>query len=98
MVNLKSLLDSHNGRIYVYLVNRDSIERFLRYAEAAGFTFKNGEKPDECVPNIILEVNNDFTLNYVGFVGYINPVFADKISSESLFKINCTDFVRQNHS
>ena len=67
MRNLLSL----NGRIFVYLRNRNISELFLKNAEAEGFTFSDGVKPTERHDSDIFALHHDRTINYVGSVGHM---------------------------
>ena len=59
------------GRVHVYLPNREIGTRFIRQAEEEGFTFGDGVKPTapERGYSLIMGVNHNLTLNYVGIVG-----------------------------
>ena len=59
------------GRVHVYLPYRAIGTRFIQLAEKEGFTFGDGVKPShpERGYSLIMGVNHDLTLNYVGIVG-----------------------------
>lgn len=92
---IKSLLSTHSGRIYVYLANEETGKRFLQDAENEGFTFADGAKPTARKPDRIFVVNDDMTINYVGFVGHMAYQAADKIGNQPLIKIDYRDIIRQ---
>ena len=60
-----------NGRVHVYLPNQAIGIRFIQQAEKEGFTFGDGVKPSapDRGYSMIMGVNHDMTLNYVGIVG-----------------------------
>lgn len=90
---LKSLLSSHTGRIYVYLANEDICKRFLQDVEKEGFTFTDGIKPTQKHTSDIFALNQDATINYVGFVGRVAFQAANKIGNQPLIKIDYRDVI-----
>lgn len=92
---LKSLLSSHTGRIYVYLANKDVCQRFLQDAEKEGFTFTDGTNPTQKHTSDIIALNQDATINYLGFVGRVAFQAANRIGNQSLVKIDYREFLKQ---
>lgn len=64
-------LASMGERVYVYLKNKDVALRFLRNAEAEGFTFSDGVRPTERHWSDLYAIHPNGTLNYVGVIGHI---------------------------
>ena len=64
-------LASMGERVCVYLKDEKTTRRFLRNAEAEGYTFGNGVKPTERHWSDIYAIHPDATLNYVGSIGHI---------------------------
>ena len=64
-------LASMGKRVYVYLKNKDVALRFLRNAEAEGFTFGDGVRATERHWSDLYAIHPDGTLNYVGTIGRI---------------------------
>ena len=62
-------LSELGGRVYVHLATAELGDRFMRHAEAEGFTFADGAKPTEREPAEVMAINHDGTINYVGAVG-----------------------------
>lgn len=58
-------------RVYVYLKDEKTAQRFLRDAEAEGFTFGDGVHPIERHWSDLYAIHSDGTLNYVGAIGHI---------------------------
>ena len=58
-------------RVYVYLKDEKTAQRFLRDAEAEGFTFCDGAKPTDKHWSDLYAIHPDGTLNYVGSIGHI---------------------------
>ena len=58
-------------RVYVHLKDEETAQRFLRDAEAEGFTFGDGVRPTERYWSDLYAIHPDGTLNYVGTVGRI---------------------------
>lgn len=94
-MSIKSLLSAHTGRIYIYLANADIGRHFLQDAENEGFTFRDGVKPTQREADSIFAINDDMTINYVGFVGHIAYQAADKIGNKPLIKIDYRDIMRR---
>ena len=59
-----------SGRVYVYLGDEETAEKFFVQAEEKGFLFGDGAKPSERQKDCIIAVNKNRTLNYVGFAGH----------------------------
>ena len=95
MVNIKSLLSAHTGRIYIYLATADIGNRFLQDAENEGFLFRDGVKPTQREADSIFAINDDMTINYVGFVGHVAYQAANKIGNKPLIKIDYRDIMQQ---
>ena len=95
MSNIKSLLSAHTGRIYIYLATTDIGKRFLQEVENEGFMFRDGVKPTQREADSILAINNDLTINYVGFVGHVAYQAADRIGNKPLIKIDYRDTLNQ---
>ena len=64
-------LASMGERVYVYLKDEETEQRFLRDAETEGFTFGDGVKPTERRWSDLYAIHPDGTLNYVGAIGHI---------------------------
>lgn len=94
-MSIKSLLSAHIGRIYIYLATENICKRFLQDAEDEGFTFRDGVKPTQREADSIFAINNDMTINYVGFVGHMAYQAANKIGNKPLVKIDYRDVLKQ---
>ncbi len=95
MVSIKSLLSAYTGRIYIYLATADIGKRFLQDAENEGFMFRDGVKPTQREADSIFAINDDMTINYVGFVGHVAYQAADKIGNKPLIKIDYRDILNR---
>ncbi len=96
MSKIKSLLKEYSGsRIYVYLADQETGKKFLQDAEAEGFTFGDGVKPTRRSTSDILALNDDMTINYVGFVGHMAYRYADKIGERPLVKIEYRELLKE---
>lgn len=96
MSRIKDLLAENEGRIYVYLKDKNVANQFMIDAENEGFTFSDGKKPTERKPSDIMAVNRDNTINFVGTVGHIAYQSADKIGDEPLIKIDYSEVLQQS--
>lgn len=92
---LKSLLSSHAGKIYIYLATKDIGRQFLQDAENEGFMFCDGVKPTQREPDSIFAINDDMTINYVGFVGRVAFQATNRIGNQPLVKIDYRDITNQ---
>ena len=93
---IKNLLAENEGRIYVYLKDKEVANQFMIDAENEGFTFSDGKKPTERKPSDIMAVNRDNTTNFVGTVGHIAYQSADKIGEEPLIMIDYSEVLQQS--
>lgn len=60
-----------DGRVYVHLATQELALQFLRQAEEEGFTFRDGAKPTSRGATEVMAVNQEHTINCVGFAGHI---------------------------
>ena len=58
-------------KVYVWFDDKEIAQRFLEDAEAEGFTFADGTAPTTREPDCIMAINDDKTINYLGFSGHI---------------------------
>ena len=56
-------------KIYVFLRDDETGEKFLRTAEEEGFTFGDGTKPSERHYSRVMALHADGTLSFVGAIG-----------------------------
>lgn len=96
MTTIKELATEINGRVYVYLADKETGSRFLKDAENEGFTFCDGVKPTEREMDSIYALNKDMTINYVGFVGHMAYRYADAIAGVPLVKVDYREFLKQS--
>ena len=94
-LSIKSILATHNGRIYIYLATEKIGKQFLQDAENEGFTFGDGVKPTQRKADCIFAINDDMTINYVGFIGHIAYQSATKIGNKPLIKIDYRDIINK---
>lgn len=93
MSKLKNLLSAYpNSRIYLHFETSELACRFLADAEAEGFTFGDGAKPTSRKPDSIFALNDDMTINYVGFIGHMAfSSGTDKIEERKLVRIEYSE-------
>lgn len=65
-------------RVYVYLKDSETADKFLIDAELEEYTFGDGVKSTCRKPDHIFAINEDMTINYVGFIGHIRFESKDK--------------------
>ena len=79
-------------RIYVHLPDEETCARFLRDAEAEGFTFCDGALPTSRPHADLYALNPDNTLNFVGYLGHLAYACAEKIG-EWQVKVDYKNYV-----
>ncbi|MBQ3264342.1 MAG: hypothetical protein IJH07_01060 [Ruminococcus sp.] len=84
-------LASMGERVYVYLKDKETAQRFLRDAEAEGFTFGDGVHPTERHWSDLYAIHSDGTLNYVDVIGHIEY----GSSADSVVRINYSQLLQQ---
>lgn len=92
-MRIVSELLNQNGRVYVYLSSEEICNRFLHDAEKEGFIFCDGVKPIERESTDIYALNQNRTINYVGFIGHIAFQSAKKIGNQKLVKIDYEKYI-----
>ena len=70
MRTIKDLLNQER-RVYVFLRDSETAERFIRMAEGEGFTYADGAKLSSRKTSDIYALNADLTVNTVGFAGHM---------------------------
>lgn len=81
-------LSKLKGKVYVYLRNEIIAEKFLKDAEAEGFTFGDGAKPTERPGNNLYVINRDWTISHVGWAGHMAFQGAKTIGGQELIRID----------
>lgn len=94
-MSMKSLLSAYTGRIYIYLATEEIGKQFLQDAENEGFAFCDGVKPTQREADSIFAINEDMTINYVGFVGHMAYQATDRIGNKPLIKIDYRDILKR---
>ena len=82
--------------IYVYLASSALCDLFLQNAEKEGFTFGDGVKPAERERDDIFALNNDWTINYVGFVGHMAFANANNVINKKLIRVDYGKYLSGN--
>lgn len=93
-MRIHDLVTGNTGRVFVYLANTEISNHFLQDAENEGFTFPDGAKPTSRRADSVMAVNENGTINYVGFVGHIAFGSATEIGGKPLHKIDYEEFLR----
>ena len=94
-VNTRTIcgLLSPDTRVYVYCCDKDTSRRFMADAQKEGFTFGDGAKPTERPADDIIAINNDKTINYVGFVGHLAFKTAFTVAGKALVKVDYKKYI-----
>ncbi|MBR3589135.1 MAG: hypothetical protein IKL16_06185 [Clostridia bacterium] len=88
MKRISSLLSEYDGRIYIFLEDEKTKNKFVKQAILEGFTFSDGVNLSSRSIDNIIAINRNLTVNFVGTIGRIAFQCADKIGNEKLHKIN----------
>lgn len=84
---IRDLLNKQS-RVYVYLKNEEVAKGFLLVAENEGFSFCDGTPPTQRECASVMAVNNDMTINYVGFAGHMAFGCAESVGGKRLFRVD----------
>ena len=87
---------SADTRLYVYCCDKNISRRFMADAQREGFTFGDGAKPTERPTDDIIAINNDKTINYVGFVGHLAFKTAFTVAGKALVKVDYKKYISGN--
>lgn len=92
-VRTVSALLEPDARVYVFCATDELSRRFMQDAENEGFVFADGAKPTERSIDDIMAINNDMTINYVGFVGHIAFKNAFSVGGKALVKVDYGKYI-----
>ena len=67
---ISALRDILEGRVWVYLKDERTCQRFYKDAEAEGFRF-GGSRPTDSFVDDIIALHKDKTISHVGFIGHM---------------------------
>ena len=84
-----------SGKNRVSVAKTGQVRCFLQDAENEGFLFRDGVKPTQREADSIFAINDDMTINYVGFVGHVAYQAADRIGNKPLIKIDYRDIINR---
>ncbi|MCC8098648.1 MAG: hypothetical protein LIO78_01090 [Clostridiales bacterium] len=93
-----------NGRVYIYCGDRKTQQQFIEDAENEYFHYGDGVSLQERMPDSIMALNKDKTVNFIGFAGTMAFHYADHFNtgkdSIPLIKVDyrkyaagCQDFI-----
>lgn len=87
-------LSKMDGRVYVFLRNEETRKRFLKDAGKEGFVFGDGTIPEKRrEKDNIYAINDDGTINFIGFAGHMAFFNADRIGGRKLIRIDYERYV-----
>ena len=76
------------GKVYVYLNDPATTEKFLQAAETEGFIFGDGAKPTSRPGNDLYAVNPDHTISHCGFTGHMAFQSAKTVGDQKLIRVD----------
>ncbi|MCC8358064.1 MAG: hypothetical protein LJU34_09625 [Oscillospiraceae bacterium] len=77
-----------NGRVYVYCGDRKTQQQFIEDAENEYFHYGDGVSLLERKPGSIMALNQNRTVNFVGYLGTIAFCHADHLNAVPLIKVD----------
>lgn len=80
-------------RVYMYLKDTETAKKFLLDAELEGYTFGDGVKPTCRQTDDIFAINEDMTINFVGYNGHLTFRIAKRIGDENLLKVDYSRYI-----
>lgn len=69
MRTIEQLVKENQKRVYVYLADKKTADRFIRDAEAEGYTFGDGVKISERNIDDFYAINRNHTVNFINGIG-----------------------------
>ena len=66
---IKQFISKTEKRVYVYLSDKETQEKFISDAEAQGYTFEDGVKISERASDNFYAVNRNHTVNFINGIG-----------------------------
>ncbi len=87
---IKDLADLQ-GRVYLYFPDSDVRDHFITDANEEGVTYGDGVPLTEREPDSIMALNENMTVNFVGFAGHMHfmqPSSESQIRSKPLIRVD----------
>lgn len=91
---LSSLLEPES-KIYVYLADESVKTLFMKTAEKEGYRFGDGEMPTNRQPDEVMTVNEDHTINYIGFAGRMAFHNATNFGDRLIIRIDFLQYMNE---
>ncbi|MCD8118704.1 MAG: hypothetical protein LUE29_04355 [Lachnospiraceae bacterium] len=83
-----------DARVYVYCPNRRTKQRFIEDAENEYFCYRDGVSLKEREPEDIMALNQDSTVNFVGYVGHLAfRTTTKKVGEKTLLRVDYRKYV-----
>lgn len=80
-------------RVYMYLKDTETAKRFLHDAEVEGYTFGDGVKPTCRQTDDIFAINEDMTINYVGYNGHLAFRMPKSVEDYILLRVDYSKYI-----
>lgn len=88
---LTELVFSTNQRVYVHLPDKETLQAFIKNAEAEGFKFAGGKAISKMPLDDFYALNKNMTVNYINFIGRV----AYQCGVENILRIDYRKFLAQ---
>ena len=83
------------GKVYVYLNDPATTEKFLQAAEAEDFIFGDGAKPTSHPGNDLYAVGLDHTISHCGFTGHMAFQSAKTVGGQKLIRVDYEKYLAE---
>ena len=79
-------------RVYVYLEDKETMQRFITDAESEGYKFGDGVKISKRKPDMLYALYPNKTVSFINFIGRM----AFQSSAENIARINYKKYINGN--
>ena len=89
MRTIKDLLNNNEKRVYVYLSDKETQDKFISDAETQGYTFADGVKISERAADDFYAINDNNTVNFINSIGRM----AFQSGSDNIVRIDYKKYI-----
>lgn len=89
MRTIEQLVKENKKRVYVYLADKATRDRFIKDAEAEGYTFEDGVKISERGIDDFYAINKNHTVNFINGIGRI----AFQCGAENIVRVDYKKYI-----
>ncbi len=81
------------GRVYLHFRDTETLERFIRDAESEGYHYADGVFLRDRRPQFRMALNDDHTINFLGFAGMWAFDIAEEVGHKKLIRIDYARYI-----